>query len=68
MKKWQSVLTQTLLWGVPIFNLWQPIIPEKVQPYVIGGLGTISILVTKKTFETNPDGTDARTAYEPPTK
>lgn len=65
MKKWQSILSQILLWGVPVFNIWQPIIPPKAQPYVVGGLGTISILVAKKTSESNPDGTDSRTAYEP---
>ena len=64
MKKWQAICSNIIMWAVPVLNIWQPIIPEKSMKYVIPGLAAISIFSVKKTSESNPDGTDARVAYE----
>ena len=64
MKKWQAICGNIMLWAIPVLNIWQPIIPEKTLKYVIPGLATVSVFAVKKTSESNPDGTDARVAYE----
>ena len=66
MKKWQSILANILMWAVPVINIWQPIIPPKQMGYIIPVIATISVLTVKKTSESNPDGTNARSAYIPP--
>ena len=65
MTKWQSILANVVIWAIPIINIWQPYIPPKAMRYIAPLIATISILTVKKTSESNPDGTDARSAYIP---
>ena len=68
VKRWQGMLIQAFLWAGAIFSIWTPVIPKEYRTYIECGLATIAVLVNKKSSESNPDGTDARSSYEPDIK
>lgn len=65
MSRFKSILAQILLWAGPVLNIWYPFIPPKALTGINLGLGTIAVIVAKKTSETNPDGTSAKAPWIP---
>ena len=66
MKRWQSILTQTLLLTGQIGNtaLENGVIPPKASPYVALGLGVLQLFFANKAHNSNPDGTPAIVPYQ----
>ncbi len=63
MKKWYAIPIQLLLWGTTLISPWIKIIPPNITKWLEPALATISVLVTKKVSESNPDGTPAETPF-----
>lgn len=70
MKKWQSILVQSILTAGQIANagLENKMIPPKASPYVALGVGLIQVFFANKAHNSNPDGTPAEVPYYPKAK
>ena len=65
LKLTTSTLIQILAGGVQALNIISPVISPKGKIYVAAGVGVIQVLINTISHLSNPDGTDAKTAYIP---
>lgn len=68
MRRWVSVLLQTLASTGQIVNLVEPWLTGEQKAMVATGIGIAQIVVNAIAHGSNPDGTPAQIAWTPPVK
>lgn len=65
MRRWVSVLLQTLASTSQIVNLVEPWLSGEQKAMVAAGIGILQIVVNAIAHGSNPDGTPAEVAWIP---
>lgn len=65
LKLTTSTWIQILAGGLDVLNLINPVVAPEYKPYIAVALGIVHILINRISHLSNPDGTDAKVAYEP---
>ena len=65
MKLTTSSMMQIILGGVQALNIIEPALSPKGKVYAAMGIGILQVVVNTISHLSNPDGTDAKTAYIP---
>lgn len=69
MKRWQSILIQSILTAGQVVNIGMEsgklpqVAPNAATPYIALGLGILQTILANKAHNSNPDGTPASVAY-----
>jgi len=65
MTRWQGILAQLFLYGAGVVATSQLKDHPKPAAAVLAGIAVAKSLVSNETSRSNPDGTDAKTAWLP---